>query len=484
MSKIRQAIFYSFASKYAIRLIGFVSIMLTARLLTPVEIGTFGIASAIVMVISEFRLLGAGSYLVREKEIPTEKIRSALGLTVLISWTSGAAIFASAPWVADFYELPAVEHIFQLLAIPFLLGPYIGIPTALLQRSLEFKALFRISLISVFVGFVSTIGLIMAGFSFYSLALGQLLKACVEFLLITYYRPKEMTWMPLFSGLGNIARFSIFTSVVGLIRRAHVTVPDMVIGKVGTPADVAMYSRGLGFINFVSDTLMSSTNRVALPYLSETRRSGGNITEAYTKASILIGGVLCPVLAVAGVASVPTIRLFFGLQWDAAAPIASWLALWGIFSCMHGLSITLLIAQGCEKILLVKEVFVFVIFVAAIIASYPFGLEAIAIAFVAIAVLDTLVSALVLRQTIALNIFAFFQAWIGTFAISVVCALVALLIGQVVDFNTPHYWIPILVLASIMPAVWVISLKLFRHPLFGEIERLWLKRKKTNTGMK
>jgi O-antigen/teichoic acid export membrane protein len=36
--------------------------MIIARLLTPEEIGTFAIASAIVMIMSEFRLLGAGAY--------------------------------------------------------------------------------------------------------------------------------------------------------------------------------------------------------------------------------------------------------------------------------------------------------------------------------------------------------------------------------------------------------------------------------------
>lgn len=473
MSKLRQAVIYSFASRYAIRLIGLISTMLIARLLTPAEIGIFGIASAIVMVVSEFRLLGAGSYLVREKEISPEKIRSALGLTVAISWASGVAIFVSAPSIADFYGLPEVETIFQLLAISFLLAPYIGIPTALMQRSYEFKLLLRISLISSIAGFVGTIGLILAGLSFYGLALGQIAKVVIELLLIIYYWPKDTPWLPSFSGLGRIARFSIFTSTVALLRSTHVTIPDMVIGKMGNSVQVAMFSRGLGFVDFISQTLLMSTNQVALPYLSETRRNGGNIGEAYTKASILLGGIVCPVLAVAGVASVPTIRLFFGSQWDEAAPLASWLALWGIIRCVHWLSLMLLISQGCEKILLGKEVLVFVFFVIAVISAYPFGLEAIAISFVGIALLDALASALALRQTIALGIFSFLRAWMGTFTITVVCALATVIIARFVDFNSLQYWIPILVIGVILPVVWLASLKLFRHPLFDEVEKIW-----------
>src|SRR5690606_12248372 len=124
------------------------STMIVARLLTPAEIGTFAIASAIVLIASEFRLLGAGMYLVREQDIPPEKIRSALGLTFLISWGLGLAIFISAPWAAEFYELPDVANIFRILSVSFLLAPYISIPTALLQRNYKFDVLFRVTLLA------------------------------------------------------------------------------------------------------------------------------------------------------------------------------------------------------------------------------------------------------------------------------------------------------------------------------------------------
>lgn len=76
MSKVRRALLFSFLTRYGGMLIGLASTMIVARLLTPDQIGTFAIASAIVMVISEFRLLGAGMYLVRESEMTEEKVRA------------------------------------------------------------------------------------------------------------------------------------------------------------------------------------------------------------------------------------------------------------------------------------------------------------------------------------------------------------------------------------------------------------------------
>jgi len=137
MSTVRRAVFFSAATRYGMTLIGLVTTMVIARLLTPAEIGTFAIASAIVMVMSEFRLLGAGVYLVRESELTDEKIRSANGLTVLISWGMGLIIWLIAPSIADLYELASIEVIFKILSVSFFLAPAISIPSALLTR--EFR---------------------------------------------------------------------------------------------------------------------------------------------------------------------------------------------------------------------------------------------------------------------------------------------------------------------------------------------------------
>jgi O-antigen/teichoic acid export membrane protein len=67
MNAVRTGIIYSSLSRYGLKLIALISSVLFARLLTPVEIGTFAIASSLVMLLAEVRLLGASVYLVRER---------------------------------------------------------------------------------------------------------------------------------------------------------------------------------------------------------------------------------------------------------------------------------------------------------------------------------------------------------------------------------------------------------------------------------
>src|SRR5690554_1526195 len=359
MASVRLALLYSSLGRYFLMLIGLISTMVVARLLTPEEVGTFAIARSVVMLMAGFRMLGANAYLVREKELTPEKIRSAYGLTILISWGLGALILALAYPLAGFFDVAEVAVLFAILSFSFIVAPYISIPDALLSRELRFREITTIRVTAAVIQFLATIILILQGFSFYSLAIANVVCVLVEVVLNLYFTRDVRIYRPQFRGLKVIARFGIYTSLGQVIRKLQHTGPDIVIGKLGTPAHVGMFSRGLGFIVFVSDLIMSGINPVALPYLSDVHKKEQNINYAYLYASRLIAGILWPVLAVASVVSLPAIRIMFGDQWDQAAPIASAVAIWGILHAGHVLAPKALIATGHESAMLFKEVVVF-----------------------------------------------------------------------------------------------------------------------------
>ncbi|MHA7924490.1 MAG: oligosaccharide flippase family protein [Marinobacter sp.] len=481
MSSIRKAVIFSSISRYSVMLIGLISMMVVARLLTPDEIGTYAIASGIVMLISEFRILGAGAYLVREKELSAAKVQAALGLTILISWGLGICIVLAAPLVADFYELPPVTNLFRILSLTFFLAPFISVPSAFFSRHLEFNLLFRMQFAGSLMALIVTLSMIYAGFSFYSLAWGQVASALTTCLIANILlRPSGMVYIPGFHGIRAIASLGVFNSAAGILRKASTVLPDMVIGKLGTTFEVGMFSRGMGLTQFVSQTLMRGVSPVALPYLSRARRQGGDVSLSYKRASVLLGGLVWPVLVVASLASLPAIRLFFGDQWDAAAPLVAWLALWVALRSVHFFANDVLVAMHREKIMVIKDLIVFSLLFVGVVSAYDGGLERIAQVFLVVGFIEVSLTTWVLHAYIGLQLGSFARAWAPNLFVAGGCALMTLTVRQFIDFDLAPAWQPVLVVATVMPPLWLFLLYLLDHPLFAEFQGILrsLRRKK------
>ena len=476
MPSVKQAILYSSLGRYLLMSIGLVSSMITARLLSPDEIGTFAIASSVVMIMAEFRILGANAYLVRQSEVTTEKIRSAYGLTILVSWGLGVALAAASWSLAEFFGVDGLALVFLILSFSFLLAPYISIPDALLTRDYRFREIATINVTASVIQLVLVVVLIKNGFSFYSLAIAQATSILVQFVLSLYFTRRVRVYMPRFTGMKDIAKLGIYVSVSHVVRKAQQTFPDMLIGKLGSPTQVGLFSRGLGFTVFISNLLLSGISPVALPYLAEVRNKGQDVVAAYRNASELIAGVVWPVLAVASVASLPAIRLMFGDQWDQAAPIATVAAFWAILRSAHVLAPKALVAVGKEGAMLVKEVMVFAVFlVATIIAYLQFGLIGVAYAFVFAGLTDFLVSSWFMKHKVGLGFLSFCIGMTRSVVVALVCWTAASALDWYISFEEASPFVVLMYITGVLPPVWLASIVLLKHPLRHQIRDIYNK---------
>jgi O-antigen/teichoic acid export membrane protein len=469
MSNIREALIHSSVAQYSVTAIGLLSTILIARLLTPSEIGIYAIASAFVMMLNEFRIMGASEYLIREKYTTEETVKSALGLSIGISWGFALALFSGSKYFAEFYETPELQNIIYLLLPGFILAPYSSICFALFSKNFDFYIQLKIKILSNFLMFAVTIGSILLGFSFYSLALGQLVKEATVFGIAIINKPAEMRVIPSFKGVSKIAYFGLNNSGANLLRKGITIAPDLIIGKLGTVAQVAMFSRGLGLVNFLIDTPKMGIAPVVLPYLAKNYHQTNSVSEAYIKSSILLGGLVGPVLGVASLVSLPMIRFMFGDQWDAAAPIASILCFWGIFKTAHWFSNNALAAVKAEGILIIKELLPLIALVTGIILFYKNDLVTIAWVFLIVGAIEFIFVSFLVYFYANVDINRYLLEWARIAVITIFSMAVCMAVGTFIPFQASPSWLVMVVLAIIMPVSWIVLLKLFKHPLYDEI---------------
>lgn len=478
MTSVRKSLVYSLSGKYLGRVISLASTIIIARLLTPAEVGTFAVASALVMIISEFRMLGANTYLIREASINEAKIRSSYGLTIIISWSLGVAILITAPYIANFFDLAELKYVFWILSISFFAAPYISIPNALLSREYGFD---KITIIGVTGGtcqLASVVIFILLGLSFYSLALSQVVTVLVRTILSLHYTRKYKIYRPAFTGLRPIASLGIYTTLGNLFRNAQLSLPDMVLGKMSTPQNVGIFSRGLGFINFVSESILSGITPVAMPFLAKSKNSNSDFSTSYCLATSLITFLIWPILIVCSIASYPAIVFLFGDQWKESSTIASILAIWGILRSGHILAFKALIVHNFEKAMVKKEFIVISIFVFSLIYGFQYGLTGVAYAFVFAGTIDFLMSVVLLKRLIGITYKQQFHSVVKSFIASVVCLLAVLTISFYRDFTSENSFITLLYIAIILPPVWLAMAFALNHPIKKELLGLYNEIKK------
>ncbi len=98
--------------------------MVLARLVAPAETGLFSVAASVVLLAQAIRDFGVAEFLVQEKELTAQKIRTAFGLTMLLAWSLGLIIFVSRSMIAELYRTPQLANLIAIVCGSFFVAPF------------------------------------------------------------------------------------------------------------------------------------------------------------------------------------------------------------------------------------------------------------------------------------------------------------------------------------------------------------------------
>ena len=177
MSSIRRAFFFASAERYIVIAINFALVPIIARLMGPAEFGISVLGMAALAIAEVIRDFGGGAYIIQEKHLTIERIRTAF--TITLAWTLVLAVtlFAAAEPLARFYEVPGLKLYLQIVAISYLIGPFVAPLFALMQREMAFDKIAIITIFSTLTNAAFTITLARLGYSYLSFALANVASA-------------------------------------------------------------------------------------------------------------------------------------------------------------------------------------------------------------------------------------------------------------------------------------------------------------------
>ena len=375
MSTVRKSLWFSVVDSYLGLVLQLVSTMIIARVLTPKEVGIYAVAAVFSGLASMFRDFGVAEYMIQEKELTPRKIAAALTLNIVVSWAMALAMFFGAPLAASFYGDPGIREVMQLQAIGFLIVPFGAVTMAYFRRELNFQPVLVCNTLGNVTAFAVAVSLALMGYGYMSLAWSSLAAIAVTVGASVLYRPASFPRWPGLQGVAEVFHFSKFVSAMYLFGQVGKGAPEMIIGRSEGVVAVAMFSRANGLVEMFNRLAMRPVMLVCMPYFARSDREQGHIADAYLKSVSYLTAVGWTFLAFMGIAALSAIRIVYGPQWDAAAPLATILCAACALELLHVMSREALLARGEASAANTVQVGVLVLQITGLMAVVPFGLE-------------------------------------------------------------------------------------------------------------
>lgn len=346
---VRGALAWSFAERYAGLIVTLASTMLLARLLTPAQVGVFSLCASVTAVAGILRDFGISEYLIQEQDLTRDKLRAAFGIAIVIAWSIAGLVLLSRHALANYYGEQGVADVLAVLSLNFFILPLASPAFALLNREMAFRKIFAIQIISNSVQAITAVVLAYRGNGYMSLAWAPVAGIAVQTVLISFLRPSESFLLPGFKAarlvLGYGSMFVTSRVVETFTRNAH----EFIIAKQYGFPSVGLFSRAFGLIELFYTVVTSAIMRVASPAFANDHRAGVDLNNSYARGTAIFTSIGFPFIGFIVLMADDLIRVLFGPQWDAAAPLARNLAISLIPAYIVGLAPNLLASTGHVK---------------------------------------------------------------------------------------------------------------------------------------
>lgn len=352
-----------------------------ARLLTPHQFGLAGMVIVFSSFVLVFSDLALGAALVQRPRL-TERDRSTVFWTAAFAGTvfTAAGIALAYP-ISRFYGEPAVQPLFAVLSLSFVVTSLGTTQRALLMRDMNFKSLeLRLMIGSIVAGIVG-IAAAAAGYGAWAIIVQQLTIAVVSTVLLWRFS----TWRPTFSfsvaSLRSLGGFSGNVFGQRLLYYLHLSSATLLIGRVLGATALGAWSVAYSLVFLPFAQLAVPIAEVLFPAFSRLQEDRPKLAEMWIRATRLVAAISVPCLVGLALLARDFVHVALGTKWDAAVPVIWALAGVGIVQSLQTLNGNILQALDRARALFRYTVAFFLVNLAGFAVGLHWGVVGVAVGY-------------------------------------------------------------------------------------------------------
>jgi O-antigen/teichoic acid export membrane protein len=305
------------------RIFGFLAQMVLARLLRPSDFGVIAVANSVSTIVSIAVGFGIDDVLLSRPKKLQMWAGSAFSASLTLGAAGGLALLAAAPLVARAYHDRAIVPLLAVSALGLPILSLSTVPYAALRSNLQFRFLAIYGTAEFAATQIMTVLFATAGLGALSFVVPiPIASAAKAFVLWRKAGvPKRDELRPRRFQLRALLRSGALVFGQKIIIALRNNGDYIVLGLFATKASVGEYYLAFRLAALPVYLFANSLTAVLYPTLSRLNEEPGRKKAAVIASSKAIGMTVIPICFFQAALSEPIVRLFFGSQWLAAAPL-------------------------------------------------------------------------------------------------------------------------------------------------------------------
>jgi O-antigen/teichoic acid export membrane protein len=286
------ASFWSMITEIVYKAINPIIFLILARLLSPKDYGMISIATILISFIMIISDLGLSKAII-QKEYDEKKLKLACTVAfwsnLFIAVIFFIILLLTSGFISKLFGEPNSSIVIKVMSVQIIINSLVSVHNAIIQRNLNFKLLFYVRIITVFIPIISTLPLAFYGFGYWAIITGSILSSIANAIAMW----KIVDWRPgLYFDilvLLEMLKFSLWNTAESMLSWGITWIDVIIVGAYLTTRELGLYTTSTNFLQVLFTLLLSPILPVFFSSLS--RIQNNNIE--FKRFFIIVHKVIC-----------------------------------------------------------------------------------------------------------------------------------------------------------------------------------------------
>ncbi|WP_456412376.1 oligosaccharide flippase family protein [Thiolapillus sp.] len=318
VTRVVEGVRWSLGIKMAVQLVSWAATIYIIRLLTPDDFAIVAMADMSVTLLLIVASFGMGQALLRIDKHDKEITSKIFGFLIVVNSVLLVFILWQRKNIAELFGVEELEAVIAVSAVLFVVSPFKVVYHALLSRELRFKDIEIIKLISVVFQLVVNLSLAIAGYGYWALIFGLVLREVL--LSVLYVKAVGWVFVPQFnfSRIGQLFRDGRDAFVNSVLWELIERVDRFLIVQIAGSKSLGIYAMAYNLAEKPVALVGNVIQQIGLASFSSVKDENEKVIRYLIKSSYIVSLIMAPVLFGISAITPELVPLLLGEQWVSA----------------------------------------------------------------------------------------------------------------------------------------------------------------------